>query len=89
MAGLEVDDRMTPRELRADVPALGEAAYFNFGAHGPSPEYVVEAASEFLADHEYGSATTTDPYSRAFETYETVRASASPTSSAPSPTRSP
>jgi len=72
MAGLEVDDRMTPRELRADVPALGEAAYFNFGAHGPSPEYVVEAASEFLADHEYGSATT-DPYSRAFETYETVR----------------
>ena len=66
------DDEMTPRELRADVPALGEAAYFNFGAHGPSPEYVVEAASGFIADHEYDSATT-DPYGHAFETYDAVR----------------
>ncbi|WP_017344315.1 aminotransferase class V-fold PLP-dependent enzyme [Halorubrum sp. T3] len=66
------DDRMTPRELRADVPALGDAAYFNFGAHGPSPEYVVEAAGSFVADHEYGSATT-DPYEHAFETYDRVR----------------
>ncbi|EMA68447.1 aminotransferase class V-fold PLP-dependent enzyme [Halorubrum distributum] len=66
------DDRMTPRELRADVPALGDAAYFNFGAHGPSPKYVVEAAGSFVADHEYGSATT-DPYGHAFETYDRVR----------------
>ncbi|EMA66871.1 aminotransferase class V [Halorubrum aidingense JCM 13560] len=64
---------MTPRELRADVPALKEAAYFNFGAHGPSPSYVVEAAADFIADHEYGSATT-DPYTYAFETYDEVRA---------------
>ncbi|SDF43121.1 Selenocysteine lyase/Cysteine desulfurase [Halorubrum xinjiangense] len=63
---------MTPRELRADVPALGDAAYFNFGAHGPSPEYVVEAAASFVEDHEYGSATT-DPYEYAFETYDRVR----------------
>ena len=63
---------MTARELRADIPALGDAAYFNFGAHGPSPRYVVEAASAFIADHEYGSAAT-DPYTHAFETYETVR----------------
>ncbi len=66
------DEGMTPRELRADVPALGETAYFNFGAHGPSPEYVVDAASGFIADHEYGSAAT-DPYGHAFETYESVR----------------
>ncbi|WP_048077832.1 aminotransferase class V-fold PLP-dependent enzyme, partial [Halorubrum sp. AJ67] len=66
------DNGMTPRELRADIPALGDAAYFNFGAHGPSPEYVVEAAGSFVADHEYGSATT-DPYEYAFETYEAVR----------------
>ncbi|SNR56231.1 Selenocysteine lyase/Cysteine desulfurase [Halorubrum ezzemoulense] len=63
---------MTPRELRADVPALGDAAYFNFGAHGPSPEYVVEAAGSFIEEHEYGSATT-DPYGHAFETYDRVR----------------
>ncbi|TKX73684.1 aminotransferase class V-fold PLP-dependent enzyme [Halorubrum sp. GN11_10-6_MGM] len=66
------DDGMTPRELRADVPALGDAAYFNFGAHGPSPEYVVEAAASFVEDHEYESATT-DPYGHAFETYDRVR----------------
>ncbi|QAU13813.1 aminotransferase class V-fold PLP-dependent enzyme [Halorubrum sp. BOL3-1] len=66
------DDGMTPRELRADIPALGDAAYFNFGAHGPSPEYVVEAAASFVEDHEYGSATT-DPYDSAFGTYEEVR----------------
>ncbi|TKX55398.1 aminotransferase class V-fold PLP-dependent enzyme [Halorubrum sp. SP3] len=66
------DDGMTPRELRADVPALGDAAYFNFGAHGPSPEYVVEAAASFIEEHEYGSAAT-DPYEHAFETYERVR----------------
>ncbi|MFC6772027.1 aminotransferase class V-fold PLP-dependent enzyme, partial [Halorubrum pallidum] len=63
---------MTPRELRADVPALSESAYFNFGAHGPSPRYVVEAASSFIEDHEFGSGTT-DPYEYAFETYDTVR----------------
>ncbi|ELZ45608.1 aminotransferase class V [Halorubrum californiense DSM 19288] len=66
------DDGITPRELRADVPALGGAAYFNFGAHGPSPKYVVEAAGSFVEEHEFGSATT-DPYEHAFETYERVR----------------
>ncbi|ELZ41707.1 aminotransferase class V [Halorubrum saccharovorum DSM 1137] len=72
MTDSEADDGMAPRELRADVPALGEAAYFNFGAHGPSPKSVVEAATDFVADHEFGSATT-DPYEHAFGTYETVR----------------
>ena len=63
---------LTPRELRADIPALTDAAYFNFGAHGPSPEYVVDAAAGFLATHEYGAART-DPYTHAFETYDVVR----------------
>ena len=64
---------MTPRELRADVPALtDETAYLNYGAHGPSPEYVVDAAASFLESHEYGVAEA-DPYERAYETYETVR----------------
>ena len=64
---------MTPRELRADIPALGEGtAYLNYGAHGPSPKYVVEAAGGFIADHEYDAAKT-DPYSRAFGTYDAVR----------------
>ena len=63
---------MDPRDLRAETPGLQDATYLNFGAHGPSPERVVEAASSFLADHEYDPVST-DPYERAFETYERVR----------------
>lgn len=63
---------MTPRELRADIPALQEGTYLNYGAHGPSPRGVVNAATAFLEDHEYGSAEN-DPYEVAFETYERVR----------------
>lgn len=63
---------MTPLELRADVPALHDGTYLNFGAHGPSPEYVVDAGANALADHEYGSVTT-DPYETAFEGYDTAR----------------
>ena len=64
---------MTPRELRDDFPALDqETTYLNYGAHGPSPEFVVDVAADFLTDHEYGVAVT-DPYEHAFGTYKTVR----------------
>ncbi|WP_418280062.1 aminotransferase class V-fold PLP-dependent enzyme [Halorubrum sp. DTA98] len=63
---------MDPLDLRAETPGLRDAAYLNFGAHGPSPRRVVEAASEFLRTHEYGSASN-DPYEVAFGTYEDVR----------------
>ncbi|ELZ52639.1 MULTISPECIES: aminotransferase class V-fold PLP-dependent enzyme [Halorubrum] len=64
---------MTPRELRADTPALHEDVYLNFGAHGPSPRYVVEAADEFVRSHEYEASTRNDPYEVAFDTYDRVR----------------
>lgn len=64
---------LTPMELRADVPALDEEAYFNYGAHGPSPRYVVERAESFLADHEFTVPATGDPYQHAFDTYDEVR----------------
>jgi selenocysteine lyase/cysteine desulfurase len=35
---------MTPQELRADIPALQERSYLNYGAHGPSPGDVVVRA---------------------------------------------
>jgi len=63
---------VTPRELRADVPAFEESTYLNFGAHGPSPRYVVETAASFLADHEYGAGTA-DPYATAFDAYDRGR----------------
>jgi cysteine desulfurase/selenocysteine lyase len=65
---------MTPTELRADTPALHEDVYLNFGAHGPSPRYVVEAADEFVRSHEYETSSRNDPYEVAFDTYDRVRA---------------
>jgi len=64
---------VNPRELRADTPALHEDVYLNFGAHGPSPRYVVEAADEFVRSHEYETSTRNDPYEVAFDTYDRVR----------------
>ncbi|SHG95377.1 aminotransferase class V-fold PLP-dependent enzyme [Halobaculum gomorrense] len=64
---------MTPIELRADTPALHDDVYLNFGAHGPSPQYVVEAADEFIRSHEYETNTRNDPYEVAFDTYDRVR----------------
>jgi len=64
---------MTPRELRADVPALENAIYMNYGAHGPSPRYVVSAASEFLEHHEFDVPATGDPYHAAFSAFDETR----------------
>ncbi|MFP4625958.1 MAG: aminotransferase class V-fold PLP-dependent enzyme [Natronomonas sp.] len=64
---------MTPTELRADVPALEETTYLNFGAHGPSPRYVVDAATSFLETHEYDSAGS-NPYQTAYDEYDRARA---------------
>lgn len=64
---------MTPVELRADTPALHEDVYLNFGAHGPSPRYVVEAADEFVQTHEYDTGAGNDPYDVAFDAYDRTR----------------
>ena len=63
---------MTPTELRADIPGLADVAYFNYGAHGPSPTAVVEAADTVTRNHEFHPGRT-DPYEYAFETYEKAR----------------
>jgi cysteine desulfurase/selenocysteine lyase len=64
---------MNPTELRADVPALQETVYLNFGAHGPSPRYVVEAANEFHESHEYDVPVRDDPYRAAFREFDRTR----------------
>ncbi len=69
----EPTEQLTPAELRADVPALSEGVYMNYGAHGPSPRYVVAAAQEFLAAHEYESPVGADPYGMAFDAFDDVR----------------
>ncbi|ADD07265.1 putative cysteine desulfurase (plasmid) [Natrialba magadii ATCC 43099] len=64
---------LTPAELRADIPALQETTYLNYGAHGPSPKYVVDAGTDFLRDHEYDAPAVADPYETAFDEFEQTR----------------
>lgn len=65
-------ETMTVGELRADIPALQEGSYLNFGAHGPSPRYVVDAMRTFL-EHQEFDAVDRDPYEHAFDAYERAR----------------
>jgi len=64
---------VTPTELRGDIPTLAETTYLNYGAHGPSPQSVVDAAQAFIAHHEYDAPAASDPYDAAFEEYERTR----------------
>ena len=59
-------------ELRDDIPALSGSIYLNYGAHGPSPQTVVEACDQAVADHEF-SAGTVNPYDRASATFSAAR----------------
>ena len=45
----------------------------NFGAHGPSPRYVVDAANEYGRTFEYEVPVDEDPYETAFRTYDRAR----------------
>lgn len=64
---------MDAEALRADVPALADVTYLNYGAHGPSPRSVVAACDRGVADHEF-RAGTRDPYVHAGELFDTTRA---------------
>jgi selenocysteine lyase/cysteine desulfurase len=65
---------MGPQDLRAEIPALADAAYFNYGAHGPSPQRVIDSVSEAVATHE-SQAAVEDPYKGAFDAYDHARSS--------------
>jgi cysteine desulfurase / selenocysteine lyase len=66
---------MTPEELRAETPGFDdeEAIYLNTGASGPSPRRVVEAASDFLAYHEYDAPRGEGTYAAADRAYAETR----------------
>lgn len=64
---------MNPEDLRADVPALADVTYLNFGASGPSPRRIVDAAESFLEYHEYEAPGGEGMYPAAFGSYEDVR----------------
>ncbi|MFC4542909.1 aminotransferase class V-fold PLP-dependent enzyme [Halosolutus amylolyticus] len=65
---------MDPTELRETIPALDDGTYCNWGAGGPSPRRVVEAAEAALEHHEYDSPMETGMYPAAFDAYDDARA---------------
>ncbi|QLK27515.1 aminotransferase class V-fold PLP-dependent enzyme [Natrinema zhouii] len=65
---------MEPSELRETMPALESSVYCNWGAGGPSPRRVVEAAESTLEHHEYEAPTAEGMYPAAFDAYEEARA---------------
>ncbi|ADB61953.1 aminotransferase class V [Haloterrigena turkmenica DSM 5511] len=64
---------MDPIELRETMPALESGAYFNWGAGGPSPRRVVEAAESALESHEFEAPTSEGQYPAAFDAYDEAR----------------
>jgi selenocysteine lyase/cysteine desulfurase len=63
---------MDAATLRADIPALDGATYLNTGASGPSPQRVLDAASEAQRRHEV-DAHHGNPYPHAWDAYDATR----------------
>ena len=65
---------MTPLELRESIPALSEAAFFNTGASGPSPQPVIDAATDCLQHHKAVAPAAEGMYTAAREARDESRA---------------
>ncbi|WP_226039360.1 aminotransferase class V-fold PLP-dependent enzyme [Natrinema sp. DC36] len=65
---------MEPTDLRETMPALESSVYCNWGAGGPSPRRVVEAAESALENHEYEAPAAEGMYPAAFAVYDEARA---------------
>ncbi|WP_408957232.1 aminotransferase class V-fold PLP-dependent enzyme [Natrinema sp. 74] len=65
---------MEPSDLRATMPALESSVYCNWGAGGPSPRRVVEAAESALEHHEYEAPAAEGMYPATFDVYDEARA---------------
>ncbi|MFP8951596.1 aminotransferase class V-fold PLP-dependent enzyme [Natrialbaceae archaeon A-arb3/5] len=64
---------MDPIDLRETMPALESGVYCNWGAGGPSPRRVVEAAEAALEHHEFEAPTAEGMYPAAFDAYDESR----------------
>lgn len=64
---------MTPRELRASIPALAETTFFNTGASGPSPRPVTAAATDCLIHHKAEAPAAEGMYTAAAAAREASR----------------
>ena len=73
VAGIIMTKTMTPQELRRQTPGFEKTVYLNTGASGPSPRRVVEAATDFLAHHEYEAPREEGMYVAADRAYGEAR----------------
>ncbi|SDR15030.1 aminotransferase class V-fold PLP-dependent enzyme [Natronobacterium texcoconense] len=64
---------MDPIDVRETIPALESTTYCNWGAGGPSPRRVVDAAASALEDHEFRAPTAEGMYPAAFDAYDESR----------------
>ena len=64
---------LSPADLRADIPATDDVAYFNTGASGPSPRRVVDAICEGQAAHAYDSPGGAGMYPAAYDQFDRTR----------------
>lgn len=64
---------MDIEEVRADIPALESTTYLNWGASGPSPRSVVDAATHALHQHEFDSPQSEGMYPVGFGVLDDAR----------------
>lgn len=65
-------------ELRASIPVCEEVAYFNTGATGPSPEFVLDAVDDWNRFHKTDVLVSGDAYETGFAAYEAIRERVAP-----------
>lgn len=75
LSGFQTDVPGSLSELRADIPALTDRTYFNWGASGPSPRTVVSSSNAALEYHEFQAPTGAGMYPVADEIFESARKS--------------
>jgi cysteine desulfurase/selenocysteine lyase len=63
----------TPTALRSTIPVLDGEVYFNWGASGPSPEYVVDSVTAAQEYQEYRAAGDEGLYVAAMDVYDVAR----------------
>lgn len=60
-------------ELRASIPACDDVAYFNTGATGPSPEFLLDIVDEWTRFHKTDVLVEGDAYEVGFDAYDSCR----------------
>lgn len=60
-------------ELRASIPACEEVSYFNTGATGPSPNFLLDAVDDWNRFHKTDVLVEGDAYEVGFDAYDSCR----------------